>query len=86
MDRFIRAQNVQRYRNLLERWSKLVRQTVFDWPNLRIQALRTEARYGSPKRRPNARPKKKNREKLLSLLAEEEQKQKDAGAWLRPEG
>ena len=43
MDRFIRAQNVQRYRSLLERWSKLVRQTVFDWPNLRIQALRTEA-------------------------------------------
>jgi len=44
VDRFIRAQNVRRYRSLLERTTK-------------------EA----------------DREKLLSLLAEEEQKQTDAG-------
>jgi hypothetical protein len=44
MDRFVRAQNVQRYRSLLERTTE-------------------EA----------------DREKLLSLLAEEKQKQKDAG-------
>jgi hypothetical protein len=48
MDRFVRAQNVQRYRSLLERATE--------------QA---------------------DREKLLSLLAEEEQKQKDAGESLR---
>jgi hypothetical protein len=49
MDRFIRAQNVQRFRSLLERATE-------------------EA----------------DREKLLSLLAEEEQKQKDDGDSLRP--
>jgi hypothetical protein len=48
MDRFVRAQNVQRYRSLLERATE--------------QA---------------------DRQKLLSLLAEEEQKQKDAGESLR---
>ena len=48
MDRFVRAQNVQRYRSLLERATE--------------QA---------------------DREKLSSLLAEEEQKQKDAGESLR---
>jgi hypothetical protein len=42
MDRFVRAQNVQRYRRLLERETE-------------------------------------DRERLLRLLAEEEQKQKDAG-------
>jgi len=49
MDRFVRAQNVQRYRSLLERATE--------------QA---------------------DRQKLLSLLAEEERKQKDAGDSLRP--
>ena len=49
MDRFIRAQNVQRYRSLLER-----------------------------------APEEADREILLSLLAEEEQKQKEAGDSLGP--
>jgi hypothetical protein len=48
MERFVRAQNVQRYRSFLERATE--------------QA---------------------DRHKLLSLLAEEEQKQKDAGESLR---
>ena len=49
MDRFVRAQNVQRYRSLLERATEVT-----------------------------------DRETLLSLLAEEEKKQKDAGDWLWP--
>jgi hypothetical protein len=54
MDRFIRAQNVQRYRSLLERATEETDREKL----LRLQ--------------------------LLSLLAEEEQKQKDAGDSLRP--
>jgi hypothetical protein len=49
MERFIRAQNVQRYRNLLERATEETERDKL----LRLQ--------------------------LLTLLAEEEQKQKDAG-------
>jgi hypothetical protein len=54
MDRFVRAQNVQHYRNLLEGATE---------ETDRVKLLRLQ---------------------LLTLLAEEEQKQKDAGDSLRP--
>jgi hypothetical protein len=77
-------------------WSKLVRRTVCEWPSLRVEALvKLEAdmdmdrfvraqnvqRYRNLLERADEQA---DREKLLSLLAEEEQKQKDAGDSLRP--